>query len=516
MANNTANYRGQGSLQSFTAVLKNVDGTRAEDITQQVLDVSIYEDIFSKSLFGVMTLKDTVNLMNGMTTDSIPNFKPFPIVGEEFIEFTYTVLSYPEVFRRFAINAIKEIVVDGNFTSRTYVIEFCSEEHLFDATCLVQKSYKDQISNMVEDILKNYLQVNQTAPNGKKIKTYDIQPTKGVQNLVIPRLSPFETMDFFARRSLAQNTFQSGTYLFFENKDGFNFCDIEYLIQRGKKKYASNPIQYSYYYQNNNLQPTSTTTGFTLQDDSKTFKTIVNLTQKHKFDTIEKLRNGYFESDALVYDVNARKTVNNTFKFIDNYQNLNTLGAVNSANSSVSSIAESSYPENSLDFIKSVTSNTDTSLFSSFLGVFGLSKNQKTPKHTKAFFLMKDSTLPDTYLENILMNKASYMTRLAQNMFTAEVYGDPNIGAGDVITIDLPEITGTDKGSNSKTNQFDTFLSGYFMVTSIHHMISPETYRCTYDLYKNGFSTPVVTTDSPDKPAPSNSAYLNNAAAIKG
>ena len=515
MVDSTAqnSYRGHGSLDSFSAVIKNVDGTRTIDITPYVLDLSIYEDIFSKTMFGAMSIKDSVNLMNGLTA-STSSFKTFPIVGEEFVEFSYQVFSYPQVFRRFAVNAIKEIDINSAFTERSYIIEFCSEEYIYDATTLVQKSYNNlQISKMVEDVLKNYLYVDKTLPNGKKAKTYDIQTTKGPQNIVVPKLSPLETLDFFSRRSVAQNVFQSATYHFFENKDGFNFCDIEYLIQRGKKKYASNPVQYQYYYSNVNLQPNAGTTQ-QVQDDSKTFKTLIGLKQKHKFDTIEKIRNGYFESDALVYDINARKLIPNTFKFVDNYTNLNTLGAGGSANSATASVSETSYPENSLDFIKNVTANAQSSsVASGILGLFGLMSNKpNTGRHTKTFFIVKDSTAPDTFLEQIYMNRASYMTRLAQNMFTAEVYGDSNIGAGDVITIDLPEITGMSK---SKTD-FDTFLSGYFLVTSIHHMITPETYRCRYDLFKNGFSRPVITTDSTAVPDPSNSAYLNNIANTAG
>jgi hypothetical protein len=40
------NYRGYGSLSSFSVILKNVDGKRTFNISSLVTDISIYEDIF--------------------------------------------------------------------------------------------------------------------------------------------------------------------------------------------------------------------------------------------------------------------------------------------------------------------------------------------------------------------------------------------------------------------------------------------------------------------------------------
>lgn len=512
-AETSASYSGLGTLKagSFQATLINVDGTRKFNISSLVNNVSIYEDIFSTTVWGVISITDGVNLMNGFNgfVDGTTS-KSFPIVGEEFIEIQYQVNGFDSVFRRFAVNSIKNIVINAARTSRDYVIEFCSEEHLIDATSLVQKSFKNEpISDMVQKIAVDYLKIDKELPNGKRKKNIDIQPTRGQQNIVIPRLTPLETMNFLARRSIADIAFESGTYVFFENKDGFNFCDIEYLIRRGKKKIykareSNNKDEinrYDYTYDNPSLvKPTSGT-----NEDSK-FKNIISLTQKHKFDTIEKLKRGYFESEVLVYDFLLRKATPYTFKFADKYTNFNTLGAAGE------SVSEPSYPENSLDFIKSVTQDPETPA-TKLLGIFDLKKDDPPGKHSKVFLIAKDSLQPDTFLEEIYANRNSYMTRLAQNMFTCDVYGDPSLTAGDVITINLPDIMGTSESTKSQNT--DYFLSGYFMISAIHHKLNPESYACTYDLFKNGFSSPVITTDNTETPDGASSAYLNQAAELK-
>jgi hypothetical protein len=499
------NHRGIGSLKTFRAVLKNVDNSKSIDISSLIVDVSIYEDIFSKTLYGEAAIKDSVNLLNGIQLSENPN-DSFPIVGEEYLEIRYSLFDdTPEVFRRFFVYSVKNISIDENLKSRNYVLNFCSEEHLIDSTTLVQKSYRDNIGNIVQDILENYLMVNEETENGKRKKIYQIQQTRGQQQLVIPKLSPLETLDLLARRSIADKLFTSASYLFFENKDGFNFCDIEYLIQRGKEKILKeqedNRVNstfssiYRYYYQN----PTNSSGNVPGQrsihpgkghdDEGSAYKTIISMNQLHKFDTIEKLRNGYFESDVIVYDLINRSVTPNIFQFLDKYKDSNTLGSTNTG---------TTFPENSLDFIRSVTQSPSAP--PKIFGIFSIANGEVDPvsgKHTKVFFIPNNTdSKHKTYLEEIYPNRASYMSRLVQNMFSIEVYGDTEIGAGDVITIDLPEIDGFTSGS-----KFDKYMSGYFLVTSIHHKLTSDSYHCTYDIFKNGFSQGVINSELGDQVA---------------
>jgi hypothetical protein len=494
------NHRGLGALKTFSVVLKNVDNSKSVDISTLIVDLSIYEDIFSKTLYGEVAIKDSVNLLNGMQTSANPN-SAFPIVGEEYLEIRYSLSDIDqEVFMRFFVYSIKNISIDKNLKSRNYVLNFCSEEHLIDSTTLVQKSYLDNIGNIVQDILHEYLRVDEQTANGKRKKLYQIQQTRGQQQIVIPKLSPLEALDLLARRSIADKLFTSASYLFFENKDGFNFCDIEYLIQRGKDKIkkeqddnkgnATFSSAYRYYYQN----PTNSSGDFPGRsgkghdDEGAAYKTIIDMNQLHKFDTIEKLKGGYFESDVIVYDLINKSVTPNIFQFSEKYKDSNALG---------STYTNVSFPENSLDFIRSVTQNPSTP--AKFLGIFSIANGKVDPvsgKHTKVFFIPNDSTKKPTYLEEIYPNRASYMTRLVQNMFSIEVYGDTKIGAGDVIMIDLPEIDGFTSGS-----KFDKYMSGYFLVTSIHHKLTPDSYHCTYDIFKNGFSQGVINSELGDQAA---------------
>ena len=483
-------YGGLGALNKFQVILKNVDSTISIDITHNIIDFSIYEDIFSPTLYGDVTIKDATNLLNGAV--QLGNNDGFPIVGEEYIEVSYSILGQTPIFRRFAVYSIKNIEFDKNLSVRNYILQFCSEEQLLDAITLVQKSYISPISLMAKDILDNYLKVNAISKNGKRKKKYRIQPTKGQQQIVVPRLSPIETLNFLAKRSIAEKDFTSGTYLFFENKNGFNFCDIEYLIQAGRQQRTANVETYTYKYQN-----------VTAGENSKTnaYKSLMNMKQLHKFDTIEKLKRGYFESEAIVYNLVDRSLSTSTYKFLDNYTKSNALGNPSVGTNLV-------YPENSLDFIRTVTQ--DPSKQVKKFGIFN-TEVESPGKHTKTFFIPQNvpdsKNSLDTHLGDIYTNRAAYMTRLAQNMYTADVYGDTSIGAGDLICIQIPDIVGTTLKESE-----DKFMSGYFLITTIHHKFTPHSYLCTYDLFKNGFSAPVISTITDDTPMPAN---FNSGSAIK-
>jgi hypothetical protein len=84
-------------------------------------------------------------------------------------------------------------------------------------------------------------------------------------------------------------------------------------------------------------------------------------------------------------------------------------------------------------------------------------------------------------------------------MYTADTYGDTAIAAGDLIYLELPEVQGS-----TSTIGADKYLSGYFLVTTIHHKLTSDSYYTTFDMFKNGFSEPVVTTDTDEKPSPAN------------
>lgn len=471
-----------GLLKNLTVLLKNADGSKAVVITNLVMQISITEDIFKNTLYGSIRILDASNLLNGLSSG-------FPIIGEEFLEIDYSVDWTPapvNVSLRFAVYGIEKIEYAKNNTRKEYTLNFCSEEHLIDATSVVMKAYKETNSDNVKKLLEDFLYINKqgTPFKDKRIKKIDkLEPTRGLQNICIPRLSPLQAAQFLARRSISTANFGSGTYLFFENFRGFNFCDIEYLIKTGIEKAnksgsASEPVSdYHYFFENPLIEAKI----------GKEVRTILKMTHKSYFDTIQKLKHGMFESDVIVYDFVNQQMLPTRYRFLNNDKKDNnstlTLGGKE----------QQSYPENSITFMKSVISEEDTDI-----------------KYSRFFVIPKDLSpqINDTYLDEIYPARASYFTRLAQNMMTLDVYGNPNVNAGDVIYINVPN-GNPDPKSAEKNNPY---TSGYYMVCTINHILTQSTYQAKWDVYKNAFSSQIKSTKEAEakKIAPTDGKSITN------
>lgn len=498
------NQQQLGLLNQFDVYLLNADGTRSVGITRLIVQMTITEDIFKNTLYGSVRIKDAVDLLGGklgVNNAGSNKLKGFPIVGEEFLEVQYTTdFNKESVSLRFAVYSISDILYQKNNTLKEYTLNFCSEEHLIDASTAVMKKYKKQNSDNVKDLCRDYLNLDDgtsivtniqnaigvnTAGNlgypstGEKAKfkskkkLVTVQATKGLQECIIPRLSPLQAAEFLARRSIGEDDqFQSGTFLFFENFEGFHFCDVEYMIWRGMQKAAQAENKYIYYYEDPLIRDPKKPV-----PSSREFKTIHRIDHLHYFDTIEKIKMGMFESDVLIYDYVNHATAPYRYRFLDNENNNNNSTTV------LGNFKNQSYPENTISFMKKV-----------------ISDDNKQRKYTRKFFIAKDLSDPDkdTYLDLIYPNRASYFTRLAQDVFTIHTYGDPTIKAGDVIMLNIPA------GDGNDPRAANYYLSGFFLVGTIRHVYTQTTYQTIMDIYKNSFGAALESTDEAilNKPTP--------------
>jgi hypothetical protein len=427
-----------GKLKSLEITLSDYAQKVVLDLRPFVSDLTIYENMFVSSIMGVATIIDSVGFMSGYG---------FPILGEEFVTIKYEAQtgagSSPKTLNLFLFK-ISPVFNGENFKHKRYILHFCSREHLEDASDSVQKAYSKPNSEIVKDILSNYLKTK------KKIEVLD---TKGIQQVIIPNLGPFDAIEFIRRRSIAQSKHTSASYVFFETTEGYKFGDIEWLIEEGRKKISANKDRYTYRLVQSDLQNFSIDDGDDDAGDPRNynkaqFKALFSFVQTHKVDTIEKIKMGMFQSFVETFDPVYLTLTETKFHYDPN-----------------KTISMGKFPENSPSFI------TD----------FSLNRNGQQ----RQIGVFKDSGMPDTYLDQILPQSASYMTRLAQNMFTAKVIGDPAMLVGDLITVpNMPAFRTPDGKGND-----DKLLAGEFLIVGIVHKFGQESYVQDWELYRNGYST---------------------------
>ena len=188
----------------------------ALDIKETVIQIDIFEDIFSTALFGSLSVADTNDLIHNM-----------PILGQEFLRiklktpnFTRDDEIIDHVFSVFKIDKSTEVSQGSKF----FQISFTSMEFLRNSRIRVSKSFTGTTSEIIQDLLENEQFI------GTK-KNINIEETVGIKKVVSPNLNPYRLIRNLLSESVAKNS-GSPHFLFYETLKGLNFRTIQNLYNQ--------------------------------------------------------------------------------------------------------------------------------------------------------------------------------------------------------------------------------------------------------------------------------------------
>ena len=393
----TNTYIKSGAITIESITLLSLDGKRKHNLVGMISGFDIFEDI----MFPVIRASFYVN-------DSLDVLNSFPIIGQEriFVSFSIpgdeTKNSYV-----FDINSVENQINAPNSKSKVYVIHGISTEFKKSNKQLVNKKYSTEATDIVQNVLTEIIQTK------KKINIGD--KTKGIQEVLVSRLRPFQAIDMIRKRSVSEK-YLSSSYCFFENKYGFNFCSIEFLFDQLKNKAGDRIFFYD----------TATNT------DAKNMSTrsilsLINLSQTN--DT-KKISQGSLHNVVKRFDIFTGEVTETVFK--------------NSEKQSQFKFpTDKPKPLNSPDYDQ---------------------KYGDTPAVT--MLVPFSSHLPETFTNEAIGARQSFATKVSQNLYRINVYGDPTLTAGVVITIKIPTPTGdTDQQKENR------LISGNYLVSKLRHSI---------------------------------------------
>jgi hypothetical protein len=389
--------------------------------------VNILDQVQGFDVFEDMT-KPTMYALFFMT-DSIGLFTSFPIIGEETITVEYGTPGLKPTRQQFRCFEVANIVRSENGKLMHYMLKCVSEEHLNNGTNVVAHSFNQALSSTVSDLLTTFL---------KTKKKLIVDDTKGTQNIVFPRMAPLVAIDMCRRRAVSIS-YASSSYVFFENQQGFNFKTVEGLIDDGKKSIGSRVFNF-------NESPTSDKESQFLSN-----RTVLSFENITSVDTVRNLNDGMHYAVADVFDIKQKKFSTTTFKLKDAF------GKFQKTN----------------DKDKNVNTDAFVSEFAS-----------TSPRR---FFIPKDTSRPDQFIEDMLPVRNSYVMLLNQNVTRILIHGDSGLKAGDVIRLEAPEATGT----TGKKKQ-DEVLTGNYMITRLRHMVTNSTvpkHEVVFDCVRVGAAT---------------------------
>ena len=175
---------GDVSIKDIT--LKNKNTQASINPSDQILFIDIYEDFNSPTLYAEITFDDKIGLIND-----------FPIIGEELFEITFQTpgLSYPTTYK-FNTFAVSDVQQQMNGKGYKYVLKCVSREQLTQSNINIVHSYNETINNIVDNIFTRYLETD---------KIVNIDPCKGNETLVFPKVTPFVAIDIVRKRAVHPN-----------------------------------------------------------------------------------------------------------------------------------------------------------------------------------------------------------------------------------------------------------------------------------------------------------------------
>lgn len=412
------------------------------DITEFMLEINLYEDLFSFCMSGNLIVADAANLISNL-----------PILGNEYITVkmrTPTLEDSPEnvISKRFQIYAIYDRILNDD-RSQFYNISFMSIEGYEEQTTAISKSYSGTTEEVAKQIYEDFLEFDRPLVIMDTPHTSRVKYTSNFW-------SPFKNMNYIAKRAKG-NKLIGSDYLFFETNKAFYFSSIEALIHTQR----ANGIFDEYALERNGAKmPRRITdlpyTGNRLPDD---VTSIENLKMLTTINVMDGNNLGAFASTVDGYDFYTKKVVNTEFDFVQDMNKFTKTGPKNILPSNLKRNPKSSklyYSQN-------------TGLYNDF----GLSDEEDKPEGSTA----------QNIIDRII-NRKSYLNSFENNKFEVVLPGRTDIQVGHLISILYPS---AEAPSDDLSTVLDPLLSGLYIVSAIHHKFNSDRHVMTAELIKNGY-----------------------------
>ena len=396
------------------------------NITGAYTKVNISEDIFQHSMNCSILLADTTGVLDDIDFD-----------GTETI--TIAFKSEPEedqvIKLKFRIYKVDVQVATTGVQGKQFTLFGVTPEHFVQANMDINQSFNLPIHKSAEKVLQK---VNKSTKRDKKRKL-NFHETSGVDTYIVPGMTPYETMDFFAKRAYSAK-YRASLYTFYENSKGYNFHNIEQLIEEQR----DNAIKYTYN-PNVNVDNANPDRDQQHEIEAITFKPTKNV--------MSRIKGGAYASQVAEINLLSQSLDRQALLVKENFK----------------------------DFIH--LDKKGMSLDSKAMIDDGLNIINST--------YWKHSNGTKTNIASIVPNRKFYMASLQTVEAELTVPGDSNMHAGKVIEISMLE-----QNAKSDSKGEEPKITGKYLVTKVNHLFDRQEYIMGMVVNKESFRPNV---DDPSK-----------------
>ena len=450
----------------------------ALDLKPFFVELNLYEDIFSPTLHGNVVIRDATNLI-GRT----------PILGDEIL--TINVRTpfqevpaqddfFNKIHKSFAVYAIKDRKLN-NDREQYYQLFFCSVEASADNILRVCEKFTGTTDELADKIFSDYLSLPRIVTTKdpasfqeKSEKNTPLfisdTPHQSYITFVPPMWSPIHCMNWLAKRSLGANL-KSPTFLFFESTKAFYFTSIESLIV---SQLEANDIFADYVYHPNldNLQTTSAL--------SKGYSTVEAIQFLTNLDILQSQDLGHFASTVFSFDMVKKEYTAYTYDHGFNFNEINHMEDYKISKDSKFSLDKDK--KYNMLFPINVMRSGEGKMFVSTVNPGVLDSTE-------------DSV--DLHPETFVSQRTSSLLDLTTMRIQLTVPGRTDIEIGKLIKFYYPSV-GEKPENTAEPFIWDLLISGLYMITAIHHQITPLSHKMFVEIAKDSYPFPLydVTEDA--------------------
>ena len=273
-----------GSFKPNYFTIQTLDGETTVDVTNSCLFFDYFEDILSPCVTAIAQLMNSSSLFNIL-----------PIRGGEKV-----TISVDTAFGEFVLDDLyvyKVSNLDAQHSNEMFTLNLVSREGLTNETSRCQTIYRGNLQTTVTKILKDDLKT-------KKYKSENIEGTSNDYSFIGNNRKPFHVLTWLGPKAVPANGQNSGTsgeeargtagFLFYENKDGFNFRSIDSLVSSTKiQTNSADKENIPYYLFTQVIEENQTKTNFN----------ILNYNYEKNIDLMKSLRVGMYVNKTYFYDL---------------------------------------------------------------------------------------------------------------------------------------------------------------------------------------------------------------------
>lgn len=262
-----------------------------QDVSPQVINIQIFEDMFSPFMTGSLIIKESLDLVN-----------LFPFIGEEYVELEIATptLKRGNLKSRFYIYKMTDRDLVGD-RSVVYQLHFISTEAVVDLNKKISKVFSGKVSELVNEFV-----VGKT--NGlESLKPVYVEASSNNLKYISNFWSPIKNIIYLSQNAVNQN--KTPSYVFFENRDGFYFTSLETFYT------AEIYQEFTYDRYTRDAQGN----GEDSRNITEDYKRIVDISIPSGYDYFDRIQSGMLSSKIISYDLTRKTYSSHNYNMFERY-----------------------------------------------------------------------------------------------------------------------------------------------------------------------------------------------------